>query len=338
LKKKYGDNRRTLVVPTKPGEISDEELIENKEVFVVLTKEGYIKQIPRESFKIQSRGGKGVTGMETKESDNVKFIITAQSHDHIMFFTNQGRVFQERVWDIPQGTRTSKGKAIVNLLTLRPEEYVTSILAYESIAKTSSFILMATKKGTVKKTSFADFAKIKSNGIIAIKLDKEDELLWTRLTEGNMNCMLVSKKGKAITFKEEEVRKTGRSSMGVRGLLLEKSDELIAADVFNDSELEKNVLIITERGIGKTCKLTQFKDQHRGGKGVKIAALDNKTGNVAFVEIVPPETESVIMSSDHGHIVKLNLKDIPTYSREAKGVILMRFTRSSEKVVSAAFM
>lgn len=338
IKEKYGDERKTLVVPNKPGEISDEQLIENKDVFVVLTKEGYIKQIPRESFKIQSRGGKGVSGMETKESDNVKFIITARTHDYIMFFTNQGRVFQERVWDIPQGSRASKGKAIVNLLTLRPEEYVTSILAYESIEKTASFIFMATKRGTVKKTSFADFANIKSNGIIAIKLDKGDELLWTRLTHGGMNCMLVSKKGKAITFKEEEVRKTGRSSMGVRGLLVDKEDDLIAADVFGDEEMSKDILVITEKGIGKRCNLTQFRDQHRGGKGVKIAAIDNKTGKVAFVEIVPPDANTVIISSDHGHIVKLALKDIPTYSREAKGVILMRFSKTNENVVSAAFM
>jgi DNA gyrase subunit A len=338
LRDKYGDDRKTLVMPNKPGEISDEELIENKEVFVVLTKEGYIKQIPRESFKIQSRGGKGVYGMETKETDNVKYIISAQSHDYIMFFTNQGRVFQERVWEIPQGSRTSKGKAIVNLLTLRPEEYVTSVLAYESVEKTSSFIFMATKRGTVKKTAFVDFANIKSNGIIAIKLDEGDELLWTRLTNGGMNCLLASRKGKAITFKEEEVRKTGRSSMGVRGLLLEKTDELIAADVFGDEEMKKDLLVITERGIGKRCNLTQFRDQHRGGKGVKIAAIDSKTGNVAFVEIVPPEVQTVIISSDHGHIVKLALKDIPTYSREAKGVILMRFSKSQEKVVSAAYM
>jgi DNA gyrase subunit A len=153
-----------------------------------------------------------------------------------------------------------------------------------------------------------------------------------------MNCLLASRKGKAITFKEEEVRKTGRSSMGVRGLLLEKTDELIAADVFDDEEMKKDLLVITERGIGKRCNLTQFRDQHRGGKGVKIAAIDSKTGNVAFVEIVPPDVHTVIISSDHGHIVKLALKDIPTYSREAKGVILMRFSKSQEKVVSAAYM
>lgn len=338
LREKYGDDRKTQVIPNKPGEISDEELIENKEVFIVMTKEGYIKQVPRESFKLQSRGGKGVTGMETKESDNVQHIASAQTHDYIMFFTNQGRVFLDRVWDIPQGSRTSKGKAIVNLLTLRPEEKVTSLFSFETNENKDAYILMVTKKGTIKKTAFSDFANIKSNGIICIKLDKGDELLWSKITDGSMNVMLSSKGGKTIIFKEEEVRKTGRSSAGVRGILVEKTDEVTAAEVMHDAELKREVLVITERGIGKKCNLSEFKDQHRGGKGVKIAAISDKTGKLVYVDTIQEDHTSVIISSNMGHIVKIDLKDIPTYSREAKGVIIMRFSRATEKVVSATLM
>src|SRR3990172_10554149 len=206
LKKKYGDERRTKVVKSKPGEITDEQLIENKEVIVVMTKEGYIKQIPRETFRVQHRGGKGVSGIETKETDNVYYITTAMAHDYVLYFTNQGRIFQTRIWDIPQGSRTSKGKAMQNLLTLRPDEKVTSILTYDqttSEANEGLFVLMATKLGTVKKTPFANFANIRTNGIIAIRLESEDELLWVNLTDSKKNVILTTGLGKTIVFKEK---------------------------------------------------------------------------------------------------------------------------------------
>ncbi len=186
LKQKYGDERKTKVIKARPGDITDEQLIENKEVLVVLTKEGYIKQIARETFRVQNRGGKGVSGMETKETDNVAVIKTAMAHDYILFFSNFGRIFQTRVWEIPQGTRISKGKAIANVITLRPDEKVTSLLTFdkESPHDKNTFVLMATTRGTVKKTSFDQFAHIRSNGIVSIKLDKDDELHWVNLTHG----------------------------------------------------------------------------------------------------------------------------------------------------------
>ncbi|MFN4212657.1 MAG: DNA gyrase subunit A, partial [Microgenomates group bacterium] len=213
LKQKYGDERKTQIVKTKPGEITDEQLIENKEVIIVLTKEGYIKQVPRETFRVQNRGGKGVSGIETKESDNVYYITTAMTHDYMLFFTNQGRVFQTRVWEIPQGSRISKGKAIVNLINLHPEEKVTSILTYDKQLITENqqfFVLMSTKLGIIKKTPFKEYANIRTNGIIAIRLEKKDELLWVKLTDGKKNVILVTKNGKAIVFPEKEVRVTGR--------------------------------------------------------------------------------------------------------------------------------
>ncbi|MEO6509043.1 MAG: DNA gyrase subunit A [Patescibacteria group bacterium] len=346
LKDKYGDERRTKVIKSKPGEISDEELIENKDVFVVLTKEGYIKQIPTETFKVQNRGGKGVSGMETKEADNVSLMKKAQMHDHILYFSNQGRVFTTRVWDIPPGSRTSKGKAIVNLLTLRPDEKVTSILTYnpESFKNGTApdvltfNVIMITKNGTVKKTPFKEYANIRSNGLIAIKLEDGDALNWVKLTHGTKNVMLISKEGKAIMFKEVEVRTTGRSSIGVRGIDLAGNDEVVSADVFNADEIKKDIFVISDKGIGKKTKLTEFKGQHRGGKGVKIASIDDKFGKIAFVEIIDAGENNVILSSGHGQVVKIPLKSIPSRSRTAKGVILMRFTDKSDRVVSATFV
>jgi DNA gyrase subunit A len=347
LKEKYGDERKTKVVKAKPGEISDEELIENKDVFVVLTKEGYIKQIPTETFKVQNRGGKGVSGMETKETDNVYIMTKAQMHDYILYFSNQGRVFQTRIWDIPQGSRISKGKAIVNLLTLRPDEKITSILTYnvdsfkngEAVDPAAKgFVVMITKNGTVKKTPFQEYANIRSNGLIAIKLEEGDELLWVRLTKGTQNVMLISREGKAIMFKEEEVRTTGRSSIGVKGIELEGSDVVVSADVFDPADIKKDIFVISDKGIGKKTPLKDFKGQHRGGKGVKIASIDTKFGKIAFVEIIDAGENTVIISSGHGQVVKIPMSAIPSRSRTAKGVILMRFTDKSDKVVSATFV
>ncbi len=338
LKNKYGDERKTQVIKSKPGEISDEMLIENKEVIVVLTKEGYIKQVPKESFRVQNRGGKGVTGMETKESDNVYFITTAMTHDYMLFFTNFGRVFQNRVWDIPAGSRTSKGKAVVNLISLKPEEKITSILTYNSeLAKNAEkmFVVMTTKFGTVKKTQFSEYTNIRSNGIIAIKLEKNDELLWVKLTDGNKNVILVSQQGKAIVFKEKEIRPTGRSSIGVKGMELDEGNYIIAADVFGDDEFKKDILVVGEKGIGKKTQLSNFKGQHRGGKGVKIASIDDKIGHIALAFIIQPEDETLIITSAMGQVVKIPLKSIPSRSRTAKGVILMRFSDKSDRVVSA---
>lgn len=342
LKAKFGDARRTKVQKNRPGEITDDMLIANKEVIVVLTKEGYVKQVPRETFKVQKRGGKGVSGMTTKESDDIFYITTAMTHDYMLFFTNQGRVFKNRVWEIPQGSRTSKGKAIVNLLSLRPNENVTSVLSFNEEEfqkkKDSTNILMLTKQGLVKKTEFDKYSNIRSNGLIAITLNDDDELLTSKLTDGNMNVMLVSRGGKAILFKEKEVRETGRASRGVKGIDLGKDDTVVAADVFTNEDLKKSILVMGEMGIGKRVQMKHFKDQHRGGKGVKIAPADKKMGQIAFAQIIEPEDNTIIITSQHGQVVKTDVKSIPSYSRSAKGVILMRFSKPNDKVVSATFI
>ena len=342
LKQKYGDERRTKIVKSRPGEITDEELIENKEVIVVLTKEGYIKQVPRETFRVQHRGGKGVAGMETKDTDNVYYITNAMTHDHMLFFTNQGRVFQTRVWEVPVGSRTSKGKAVINLVSLKADEKITSILSYDNtmLEKVNKmFVVMSTKLGTVKKTPFKDYANIRTNGIIAIRLAKQDELLWVKLTDGQANVILVSNLGKAIVFKEKEIRSTGRASIGVKGMELDESgNQVIAADVFSDKEFKKNIFVIGDRGIGKKTQLSSFKGQHRGGKGVKIASIDQKFGHIAYASIIEPEDTTLIITSNRGQVVKIELSSLPSRSRTAKGVILMRFSEKNDRVVSATMI
>lgn len=340
LKTKFGDERRTKVIKSRPGEITDEQLIENKEVIVVMTKEGYIKQVDRQTFKVQNRGGKGVMGIETKDTDNVAFVKTAMAHDYILFFSNQGRVFQTRVWEIPLGTRTSKGKAVANLVTLRPEEKITSLLTYDkdSPMVNTTFVLMSTKDGTVKKTPFDQFAHIRTSGIVAIKLDTKDELLWVGLTDGKKHVILTTRDGKAIVFNESEIRPTGRSSMGVKGITLENGNAVIAAHAFGTEEFKQNLFVIGEKGVGKKTQLSNFKGQHRAGKGVKVASVDDKMGKIAFVEIVQEGDDGVIITSAQGQVVKIPLKDIPSRSRSAKGVILMRFSQAGDKISTATLV
>lgn len=279
-------------------------------------------------------------GIETKDTDNVAFVKTAMAHDYILFFSNQGRVFQTRVWEIPLGTRTSKGKAVANLVTLRPEEKITSLLTYDkdSPMVNTTFVLMSTKDGTVKKTPFDQFAHIRTNGIVAIKLDAKDELLWVGLTDGKKHIILTTRDGKAIVFNESEIRPTGRSSMGVKGITLENNNAVIAAHAFGSEEFKQNLFVIGERGVGKKTQLSNFKGQHRAGKGVKVASVDDKMGKIAFVEIVQDGDEGVIITSSQGQVVKIPLKDIPSRSRSAKGVILMRFSQAGDKVSTATLL
>jgi DNA gyrase subunit A len=344
LVKNFGDERKTKVVKSKPGELSDEMLIENKEVLVVLTKDNYIKQVPKDTFRSQHRGGQGVSGMETKDTDDILSICSAHTHDHIMYFTNTGRTFLTRVWDIPVGSRTSKGKAIVNIITLRPEEKVTSILTFppetaksrvEPSPESEQYIVMITKNGTVKKSEFVEYKNIRTNGMIAIRLDTGDELKWVKLTDGKSNIMLVSSGGKAIMFPEKEVRAIGRAGMGVKGMELEEGDFIASAEVITTSDMDKSLIVIGNRGVGKRTALSEFKDQHRGGKGVKIAAVGDKFGAVAFVSLIEPDDAEVIISSSAGQVVKISLKEIPPRSRIAKGVILMRMKSKEDVVVGA---
>lgn len=335
VKEKYNDPRRTKVYKSKVGEFSEEDLIQNEPTVITITESGYIKRQSLTSFKTQARGGKGIKGMSTKEGDAIEHILYAQTHDHILFFTNLGKVYQTRVFEIGEGSRVGKGQAIVNVIDITSDETIQSVLTYNpKDSEGKNFIVMATQKGEVKKTKVEQFTNIRKSGIIAIKLNKGDSLSWVRRTGGKDDVVLVTRNGKIIAFTEEQIRATGRSSMGVRGIKLVGDDEVVGMDVVTDPE--KKILIITENGIGKKSKVAQVRNQNRGGQGVKIANINTKTGKIVLASVTDEQNcKEIIITSTNGQIVKIPFDSVPTLSREAQGVILMRFTKASDKVASA---
>lgn len=344
IKEKYADERRTRVYPQKLGEFSEEDLIPSEETIVTITQGGYIKRLPRGSFRTQRRGGKGVMGMTTKEEDQIAQILTANTHDNILFFTNKGRVFQLRVWDLPEGSRQAKGQAIINLINIEQGEQIQSVLTLAKKAYTGEeFLLLVTKKGTVKKTKIADYENIRSSGLIAIKLTTGDSLCWAHVTNGEDLILLASHEGKSIKFSEKDIRPTARDTMGVRGILLRKEDYVVGMEVF-PSKFEKpvdgrrkffkEILVIMEKGIGKRTNLSEFPLQKRGGLGVKVAEVTPKTGKISCARMVDENIEQVIMTSRLAQVIKLPLRNIPTLGRATQGVILMRFSDTSDSVVS----
>jgi DNA gyrase subunit A len=285
-------------------------------------------------------------GMTTKEEDNIKHLVSANTHDHIMFFTNRGKVFQLRVWDIPEASRQAKGQAIINLLNIEQGELVQSILSVppERVSPSNkSCIFMATKMGVVKKTKFTEYKNIKVSGLIAIKLDQNDELVWVKETNDGDGIMLVTHSGKVIRFPEEEVRATGRATRGVTGISAGKDDYVVAMETIMDNKKShgprekqwKDLLVVMEKGLGKRTNIDNFRGQHRAGKGIKVANITGKTGPVAYAGMISPEDEQVIISSRDGQIINLPIKNIPRLSRDTQGVILMRFTDKSDVVTTA---
>lgn len=340
LKDKYGDDRRTKVYKSKVGEFSEEQLIANEDVIITMSESGYIKRVPRTTFKMQERGGKGVIGMTTKEEDTIDKIIAAQTHDNMLFITDRGRVYQVRVWDIPEATRQAKGQAVVNLINTESGEKVTSVLAYslkraEQKEQGVGFIIMATKNGTIKKSKLSEYENIRRSGIVAIKLEKGDELTWAKLTSGNDDILLVSHEGKSIRFSETEVRPTARDTMGVRGILLKAPDYVVSMDVINDDVKKGDFLTVMEKGIGKKTAIKDFPKQKRGGQGVKVAEVKDKTGKVVVSQIVPSDAESVIFTSTKGQVVKLPIASVPQLGRATSGVILMRFADKNDTIAAA---
>ena len=340
LKEKYGDARRTKVFKSKVGEFSDEQLIPNEEVIITMSESGYIKRLPRATFKMQERGGKGVIGMTTKEEDAIDRLVAAQTHDNMLFITDRGRVYQVRVWDIPEASRQSKGQAVVNLINIESGERVTSILAYslkkdEQKEQGVKFILMATKNGTVKKSKLTEYENIRRSGIVAIKLESGDELAWARLTGGDDDILLVTHDGKSIRFQEDEVRPTGRDTMGVRGILLKQTDFVVSVDVIDARTKAADFLTVMERGIGKKTAIRDFPRQRRGGQGIKVAQVKDKTGKVVVSQIVPSDCESVILTTTRGQVVKLPVTSVPKLGRATSGVILMRFTDKTDTIAAA---
>jgi len=339
IKEKYNDKRRTKVYKSKVDEFSDEDLIQNEPTVITLTQSGYIKRQSMTSFKTQARGGKGIRGMTTKNEDVIDQILYAQTHDFILFFTNLGKVYQTRVFEMAEASRVSKGQAIVNLIDINQGEKIQSILTYNPKDKAKNlYIVMATKKGVTKKTKIDDFQNIRRGGIIAIKIDKSDSLTWVKLSSGEDTVLLVSQNGKIIAFDEKQVRSTGRSSQGVRGIKLVGDDHLIGMDIVEGVDKTAQLFVVAENGLGKRTKVSEVRNQHRGGQGVRIAHLSKKTGNLVFAAVLDKNSNAVIITSKKGQVVKIPLSTVPLLSRNAQGVILMRFTDPEEKVASAAYM
>jgi DNA gyrase subunit A len=333
LKERFADPRRTKVYKGKVGEFSEEDLIANEPTVITITNTGYIKRQSLTSFHTQHRGGKGITGMNVKDEDGIAHIRYAQTHDNIIFFTNKGKAYALRAYEISESSRTSKGSAVVNLLNIEQGEKVESFVVMDKTVK-SGYVFLTTRNGTVKKSKLSEFENIRRNGMIAIKLDKGDELVWSNISSGQSEVLIVTKQGKAIKFSESAVRPMGRATTGVRGIKIDSTDQVIGMDVITKGD-DPNLLVIMENGLGKKSPVKQFPLQGRGGQGVKVAKVTPKTGQVVIAQVIPPGCEEVIITSRKGQIVKLLTEQIPKLSRDTQGVILMRFSDTADRVASA---
>jgi DNA gyrase subunit A len=333
LREKYADPRRTKVYKGKVDEFSEEDLIPNEATVITLTNTGYIKRQSMNTFHTQHRGGKGITGMNVKDEDGIFHIRSAQTHDNIIFFTNKGKAYAIRAYEIAESSRTSKGSAIVNLLNIEAGEKVESFIVHNKAVK-EGYVFLTTRNGTVKKTHVKEFENIRRNGMIAIKLDTGDELVWSNITDGKSDVLIITRGGKAIKFSEDQVRPLGRATTGVRGIKIDSKDQVIGMDVISKGD-KPDVLAIMENGLGKKTPVSQFPLQGRGGQGVKVAKVTERTGPVVVANVIPAKSEEVIITSKKGQIVKLPINQIPKLSRDTQGVILMRFSHAKDGVASA---
>ena len=322
MKEKYGDKRRSKIINHEVGKFSEEELIPEEESVILLTAENYMKRVSQNDFRKQNRGGKGKRGMTTKEEDVIAQIITANSHDYLLFFTSAGRVFRLKAYEVPQASLQAKGTAAVNMLNLHPEEKITAVIKQGNELGPDGFLFMATKKGTIKKTSIKDYENIRTNGLITIKLDESDELKWVKGTTGKNDIIISTSAGQAVRFNESEVRAMGRSAMGVRGMRLRPKDEIVGMDIVTDAE--QKLLVISANGYGKATQAANFPVHKRGGVGIKAAAVTAKTGPIVAVHTMDPAAKEVIMMSTKGQAIRVATAEIPTLGRATQGVRIMR--------------
>ena len=330
IKNKYGDERLTKIVAAE-GEFNEEDLIKEEQMVVALTHFGYIKRMPIDTYRSQRRGGKGITGISTREEDFVKQIFTASTHDTVLFFSNKGKLYRLRGYEIPEAGRTAKGTAIVNLLSLDAGEKISAVIPISNF-EDGKYLLMATKNGLIKKTALQDYNSSRKTGLLAINLKDEDELIDVRLTDGEDNVVLVTSKGMCITFDEKDVRPVGRSAQGVLGIRLGEEDFVIGMESVLAKDKTATLLAITENGFGKRTELDEYRVQNRGGRGVITYKITPKTGNIVGIRMVS-EDYDVMLITNSGTIIRLKVKDVSILGRATQGVTLMR-TSENEKVVS----
>ena len=321
LKEKYGDERRTVIVKNELGKMSDEDLVPDEPVVITLTVANYIKRSPIADYKKQGRGGKGRRGMVTRDEDAVDKLLNASTHDFLLFFTNKGRVFRLKTYEIPATNLNSKGIALVNLLQLQPEEKVSYVVNISKTSDSEGNLIMCTVKGVVKKTPFSQYQNVRASGINAINLDPGDELKWVCMTNGKNEILISTANGQAIRFDEKDARPMGRVSRGVRGIRLRTGDEVIGMDIVKE---DSHIFVISEQGYGKRTKVSQFTAHARGGVGIRSAVVNSKTGKLIGVATLKDEEHEVIVISNSGQTIRLGLKDIPEMSRATQGVRIMR--------------
>jgi DNA gyrase subunit A len=325
VKEKYGDERRTKVVASELKEFKEEDLIAEENVVIALSQGGYIKRVGADTFKSQKRGGKGLIGSEVNEEDFLTNFTSANTHDNILFFTDKGRVFQTKVYEIPQGSRTAKGKLIQNFLEIPAEEKISAMVSYANDSK--GFLVMITKEGTIKKTSLEDFSNIRRTGIIAINLSKGDSLKGVKLSSGKDEIITTTSMGQAIRFKESQLKPLGRSAAGVRAIKLKKGDTISGFDVISldgkDKESGAKLLVITELGFAKQTALKEYKVQSRGGSGIKTAKITAKTGNIVSSQIIRGEEELIAISAK-GQVIRTELSSVRVAGRATSGVRIMK--------------
>jgi DNA gyrase subunit A len=325
MKDKYGDERRTVLVKQPIGQFKVEDLIPEAQAMVIITKSGYVKRVPPDTYKTQGRGGKGVIGMTTKEEDVVEWLSTTNTHDDILFFSNKGRVFATKVYELPEGSRVARGQALVNFLELPNDETVQSVLTI-SKKTPSKFLMLCTKNGLIKKTPIEEFAKVRRSGLIAIKLKQGDELKWVKSSAGDDDVILSTSLGQAIRFDEKDVRPMGRTAAGVKGMRIKKGDNLMSMDLISQKDKLENlqIFVVTENGLGKKTDLNQYKKQGRGGSGIKTLKVTPKTGNIVSLHVInKSEEHDVIVITKSGQTLRTPVGKISTQGRATQGVRIM---------------
>ncbi len=331
MKKRFGDKRRTEII----GEMQDfsrEDLIAEEDIVITITHSGYVKRLPIDTYRSQKRGGRGIQGAGTKEEDFVEHFFTATTHHQVFFFTTRGRVFVVKGYELPEASRTARGTAIINLLSLQPDEKITAVIPIRNITE-GSYLFMGTRNGIVKKTDLMEFETVRKNGLIAIVLDDNDELIGVKLTDGNEQIILGTRDGMAINFSEQDVRPTGRSTRGVKGINLQEMDSIVGMDTMDP---KGQVLVVSELGFGKRTSVDQYRMQSRAGKGLINLKVTEKTGAVVGLRVVRPDQDLLLINND-GIIIRMDVEQIRVIGRNTQGVALMR-TEENQRIVALAIV
>jgi len=342
IKEKFADDRKTQVMVHGIKDFNIEDLVPNEETMVMMTRDGYIKRIDPDTFKVQARGGKGVIGLTTKEEDSVEFMFTTSTHSDLLFFTTRGRAFQLKAHEVPQASRTAKGTPIVNFLQLLGGEKVTSTLPLDKLTS-SKYLFFVTEKGLVKKVELSAFSNVRRSGLIAMKVKDDDKLIWAKPTSGSDDLVLITANGQAIRFKENDVRDMGRGASGVKGMRLKGKDMIVGMGVIKTGKEKKRsyqIMTIMANGFGKRTPLNLYKVQGRGGSGIRTTKVTDKTGDITNAFVVNydnMEGKDLIVISEKGQVIRLPFKSISELGRDTQGVRIMRFKEDKDRVAGVTW-